>query len=81
MILLFARTSLLLHISRVSNYFPSFRHWPELEDDVELLKPATTFSRINNKGEVSTMAGNKEIEILREVEIVPDEDNKEHVKR
>lgn len=34
-----------------------------------------------NKGGIPTMAGNNEIEIWREVEIVPDEDDKEHVKR
>lgn len=54
-------------------------NWPK-EDDLALLKPATTCSKTDQK-KVLTMAGNNEIEILHEVEIVPDEDVKEDVKR
>lgn len=48
---------------------------------MELLKLATTFAKTKAKREFRTMAASNEIEILREVEIVPDEDSKGHVKR
>lgn len=78
---MFARTSLFPNTPRVTITFQVPENWPRLEDDVEVLKPAITFAKTKVKGEFRTMAANNEIEILREVEIVPDEDSKEHVKR